>query len=186
MHSGYLGQTPKHKGLEMGNNPNSCDSVGTMPTADLGQILEQEDIQDVNNSDQNKHELYEDRSDSSDEYVAMCDLCRSHIVANTEWFRCTECTEMDMCGPCWKTGEHIQHASQVHQHDSQALHFDKIQFVCSSCGFCYDHNNPQFKVWMCTECGDYSLCKKCKSEDMHRKHNTKLKLKLLSQYVEYV
>ena len=52
------------------------------------------------------------------ECVSRCDLCHSDIEAYSKRLRCTECEELDICGQCWDSGEHQEHASQVHRYDS--------------------------------------------------------------------
>ena len=53
---------------------------------------------------------------------------------------------------------------------------DGPQYHYDCCGFKYDQVNPHLKVWHCTCCDEFSVCKKCKQRGMHAKYFVRLKI----------
>ena len=133
-----------------------------------------------------------DRDESDDteyeqeeEELTQCKECHVAIrgKSDTKWMTCTICRDYHMCNTCWAGGKHQHHQSQVHAYTWHGEVNDLPYSTCDSCGYLYNHDNPYFQVWICSECEYVSLCKKCFEEDMHNHHKHYIRKKLLSTYV---
>ena len=188
--------TMKHKCRQVGQQSDHESSTGPIAHTTDGAIeapmvpILAEALQGVNSIDINSA-----KSDVGDEALGQhekcmsvggCDVCGTDIEAYAKWMRCTECDEFDICGECWEKGKHHHHADQVHVYDSAPVYADELQLACMSCRYLFDHANPAFKVWLCRECGDYAICKRCKEQNMHTKHDDSFKYILLSQYFDFI
>lgn len=96
-----------------------------------------------------------------------CDTCFNFVADGSQWYRCTECEEVNICNKCYSQGLHSIHRSQIHEFTAPD---DCTQGYCNSCGFKFRPQSVSFFVNQCQACEDYALCKKCMSEGMHQKH----------------
>ena len=133
-----------------------------------GSILEA--MQDVNNS----------KPVDVGQVAIKCNICHGECNrdGNVTWFRCTVCDDFDICKQCRKL--HPRHNMWTHrftypvdcEHDG----------YCDSCGYVF--TDMAMKVYQCTYCQDYVLCRQCMQHGMHGFHG-KPKAMSLADYLEY-
>ena len=92
-------------------------------------------------------------------------------------YRCTTCSDCDICIPCFEDKEnHAHHRSQVHVFANPC-----DARGCNSCGLEFDHHASK-----CNKCQEYVLCKRCMHQSMHNHHANFLKEMTPMEYVSVI
>ena len=111
--------------------------------------------------------------------LVKCDACHVPIPAirGMGWMKCTICPDTKVCNSCWSNGRHNDksHHLQMHSYTWQDRRSDIPLLSCNSCGFLYHEHNPNFRVWHCMQCRNYTICKRCHNDNMHQHHDQYLK-----------
>ena len=136
---------------------------------------------DLSSSDSHRTDLSKD----SRKEIFNCGICNNPIKGKLgdKWYKCSHCEDLYICQECNKNSLHQIHRDQIHEYTWLFdVNSSCYQYFCDCCGFRYDYFNENFRVWQCTRCGDYTLCKRCKEQNMHSKHRYYMTNKLLSEY----
>ena len=177
----------------MGNTPVDQESINTL-NSDLNRVSVSS-VHSANTSSETGSEVNEGADsvtggnmslnhDFISKYgeLLQCDECHVPIpeLSGIEWMRCTHCTDVNLCNACWSSGKHKVHHHQMHSYTWQSKQNDKPLLSCDSCGFLYNEFNPNFRVYQCLDCEDFTMCRRCYNEDMHEHHKQHIKERLLS------
>ena len=151
-----------------GGATNAEEPMAAYGTSSAGSI--KDTVQDVNNS----------KAKDIGQVAIKCNICHGECNKDGKvtWFRCTVCDDFDICQQC--RGSHPRHKTWTHrfnypvdcEHDG----------YCDSCGYVF--KDLTMKVYQCTYCQDYVLCRQCMQHGMHGFHG-KPNAMSLADYLEY-
>jgi hypothetical protein len=110
-----------------------------------------------------------------------CNGCGNYYQTGDKWFRCTDCGDFDICSKCDIKQFHHHHKQQMHKFvEPECL---QVGCFCDSCGYQFKLG-PTFRVYQCSVCEDYALCKKCAEQGMHAAHSQELTLVEIQSYLD--
>ena len=98
-----------------------------------------------------------------------CDVCYKGLTKT--WIRCTQCGYFNMCHECYRQAEHFSHLTQTREFSHPMENTE----YCDSCGQGFRTRNATY--YQCVTCENYTLCKRCKADNMHRTHSFIIKTK---------
>ena len=122
-------------------------------------------------------------NDNGDNSAGSCSKCGGCVnLLRNYWYRCTKCSDHDICITCWENGAHKHHQDQVHHFSNPE---DTKYGYCESCGYTFIPHG-QFMVDQCTKCEDYALCFNCTREEMHSHHKQHMQRVPLQDYLDVI
>ena len=83
---------------------------------------------------------------NDDSVPVPCDSCKEDIIGN-KWYRCTNCTEYDMCVKCFQNNAHSEHKHAIHNFSDYVCQDNET--YCDSCGVVF---RDDAYVYNCKEC----------------------------------
>ena len=110
-----------------------------------------------------------------------CDSCCQPVVDNP-WYRCSSCSEFDMCVACYTDNCHSEHKQYIHKFTDYVC---DGQSYCDCCGIIFDKDENK-TVYHCKKCQDFGLCETCFAEGMHANHKRSLRKIHLDQFMDVI
>ena len=93
------------------------------------------------------------------------------------WYRCTSCSDIDICYECFTKDIHKHH--KAHLKRVTAPPDWKVPY-CHACVMSFQDTNGA--LFTCTACEDYCLCHGCKRRLQHINHSKHLKEVSVEKY----
>ncbi len=122
-----------------------------------------------------------DEEPVEDDGTFTCDGCGGMIndQANSMWYRCTDCNDIDVCHECFIKDIHKHHKSHL-QRFTAPTNWNIPH--CDACGFSF--TNSDGLLYKCTMCEDYCLCNKCKNKLLHINHGKYITEVSVEKYIK--